>query len=317
MTINLLSKHRNSLMAIAMIWVAIRHSNFPMIINKAVNFVLVHCGYAGADAFVFLSGFGIYYACKKEPKYWDFIKRRLIRILPYSVAVCLLLFAIGSISLKDVFVNGFGLAIWFRIDWVYWYVSFILLMYLLTPFYMKLFKKNPYLVTVLGIGLVSLLCCFLSSRNVYIFFRTNLYLLGILFAHINDKKPETKMWWTLIPMVFGFVLQYYLIHYVGNNTLYTPPFLLAIPGVMCLSAWIIDKLKFVQKPLAWLSKYSFLFYLIHEEIVSLLYLNYAVLYRPGIYFDWLINIVAIVIALLISILIKKVIDYSIKIIMRT
>ena len=73
MSIKLISKHRTCLMALAMIWIGFNHSNFPFQ-SKIVNFFIL-CGYCGVDIFIFLSGFGLYYALKKEPTYKEYIKR--------------------------------------------------------------------------------------------------------------------------------------------------------------------------------------------------------------------------------------------------
>lgn len=84
---SLISKHKKELMSIAMIWVAFYHVYFEFKF-KPINFVLVKCGYGGVDLFVFLSGFSLYYAYEKENNYLEFIKRRLLRILPYKIIIC-------------------------------------------------------------------------------------------------------------------------------------------------------------------------------------------------------------------------------------
>lgn len=307
MKLRLISKYRSCLMALAMLWVAIRHSNFP--INfKPLKFLLYSCGYGGVDAFLFLSGFGIYYALKKEPVYWEFVKRRCLRILPYSIATAAVMFLLGRRTLNDALVEGLGLVVWLRQAWAQWYTSFILFLYLLTPLYFSFFKKKPLTVMTITIAAVFLLCQFLNDRNVYIFFRTGIYVLGIYFGYLNETKPELDCWWLPLLTIAGFALMFWLFHYVSNDTMYTQPFLLIIPGMLLFAAWCLDQLRFLQRPLAAMAPYTFQFYLIHEEVVAYLYSLYAVLYRPGIYFDYLINIVAIVLAFGLAIVLKKAVD---------
>lgn len=309
MPVSLLSKHRSSLMALAMIWIAIRHSYFPATF-KALDFFFQTSSYGGVDLFVFISGFGIYYAYKKQPEYKTFIKRRLLRVLPYSIVTCFLLFLLGFKSLYEAFVDGFGLAIWLRIDWLCWYTSFIILAYILTPFFIKIYLKKPVHTVVISIIVISAVCQMMNFRNIYIFFRFVVYILGIVFGHINDKNPNYNCLWLIPIMVFGWGLQYWLFHNLGNDVSHVLAFPFITPGMLVLTAYIVDKLKFVQKPLVVLSAYTYQFYLIHEVVLNYLYSYYEVLYRPGIYFDWLINIVGIIIALIFAIIIKKSIDFG-------
>lgn len=307
MKVSLLSKYRSCLMALAMLWVAYRHSNFPSI-WKPFGFVLYACGYGGVDAFLFLSGFGIYYACKKEKSYWHYLKRRLLRVLPYSVLAMMMLFAFGRKTFIHAIIEGFGLSIWFRSDWIQWYTSFLILIYAVAPLYYKIFKKSPCIVSLVAIFVTTAICYQLDYRNFYIFFRTVIFLIGFGFGYMNDVNPDQNVWWTLIVMVFGWWLQYYMLHNYGSDILHTQPFPFIIPGFMLLAAYFVDKISFIRKPLMWLSTYSYQFYLIHEEILGYIYSYYGVLYRPGIYFDWLINIAGFAIALLVGILLKKSVD---------
>lgn len=318
MKISLISKYRTCLMALSMIWIAIRHSwiSFPW---KPINFVLNTAGFGGVDAFLFLSGFGIYFACKKEKTYFEFMKKRLLRILPYSLLVMFLLFLFGKKTIFDALIQGSGLSLWFRIDWMQWYTSFIIFIYALTPLYYRIFKKKPIVVTTACVICVILLCQFLNARNTYIFSRIAIYALGFLFGYYFDTKPDLNIWWTQIFFVIGWVWEFYKMHYCNilidgiPQIQYTRGFFLIIPGMLLLLAYIIDRIRFLVKPLSWLGSYSFQFYLVHEEILSWLYEYYGLLYRPGIHFDLLINIAAMLLSLLVAILIKHSADYILRI----
>ena len=171
MTVDLIRKHRREIMAVAMIWIAIRHSYFP-IQSKILGFILNTCGYGGVDIFLFLSSFGLYYAYDKYSNYWSFIKRRFSRVLPYTIPMCIVLFYFNRRTLLEAIIDGLGLSIWFRNDWIYWYTSFLLFMYLLTPLYLRIFKKsnNKAFVTILSIVFVSIICYYLPSyQYIYIF----------------------------------------------------------------------------------------------------------------------------------------------------
>ena len=312
MSISLISKHRRALMGVAIIWIAIRHSMFPFTI-KPIAFVLDVCGYGGVDLFLFLSSFGLYYAYKKESRYWPFIKRRLSRILPYSIPIVIILFLFGKRTVSELFIDSFGLSIWLRNNWTFWYTSFLLWLYFLTPLYMKAFIKKPGLSTTLGILLVCVICYFLPYHYVYMHFRTCVFLLGFYFAYLNDHKKGDFMCWPLvIVMILGWGLLYYFFHHFGNETSHVLPFFFITPGLTLLCAWIIDKIKLLEIPLDFLGIYTYQFYLVHEDILAFMVSHYGEWYRPGIHFDFLINMGAIIVALIVAILYKKTIDYIMK-----
>ena len=79
MKLRLISKYRSCLMALAMLWVAIRHSNFP--INfKPLKFLLYSCGYGDVDAFLFLYRPGIYF---------DYLINIVAIVLAFGLAIVL------------------------------------------------------------------------------------------------------------------------------------------------------------------------------------------------------------------------------------
>ena len=312
MSIKLISKHRRALMGLAIIWIAIRHSNFPYDF-KIVRFFLDSCGYGGVDVFLFLSSFGLYYAYKKESNYFEFIKRRLKRILPYSMTMCFILFLFGKRTVRDFLIDFFGLSIFLRSDWIYWYTSFQLFMYFLTPIYLKIFNKKPLASTLCGIAVVSLICYFLPSYHyVYIYFRMNIFLLGFYFAYLNEKNDDRICIPSAIVMVFGWYMIYYFFHHFGNDIPHVLPMLFIVPGLTVFGAWVLDKIPLLEKPLDFIGQYTFQFYLIHEDVLAKLLEYWSVLYRPGIHFDFLINLAGIILAFIAAVIFKKIIDLVIR-----
>lgn len=299
-------------MGAAIIWIAIRHSNFPFTVRIA-RFILDSCGHGGVDMFLFLSSFGLYYAYRKESDYVSFMKRRLIRVLPYSMPMCLILFLFGKRTVSEFLIDFFGLSIFLRNNWTYWYTSFILFMYFLTPLYLKVFNKNPGRSTLCGIALVSVICYLLPSyQYVYIYFRIVIFLLGFYFAYLNEYHRDFKCWPLIPVMCFGWYLMYYYYHHFGNDIPHILPFVFIIPGLVILLAWIIDKVRIIQKPLDFIGIYTYQFYLIHEDLFAKLLERWSDWYRPGIHFDFFINLQGIVMAFIAAIIYKKIIDYIIE-----
>ena len=309
MNIKLISKYRSALMAIMMIWVAFYHSQFP-IGNKLLSFILERCGYAGACGFLFLSAFGLYYAYKKENKYCLFIKKRFYRIIPYCFPMIFIYLIINQKGLVDAFFNAFGIYSIIGINLTNWFTSCILLLYSITPFYLNIFKKKPVFVFLFVLLLIIILSSFTSNEVYkYILQCLSFYPIGFLFAYLNDLKDiKINSLLVIICFIIGWFMMYYAYHHYQNDINHIYPLYLIIPSMCLLASQLIDKLSFIQKILTSLGKYTYQFYLLHEQIEKLLYNNYGLLYRPGIYFDWLINIAAFLIALLLAIVLKRIVD---------
>ena len=313
MSIKLISKHRSALMAVAMFWIALEHSYFP-VHNKLISFVFVKCGYGGVSLFAFLSAFGLYYSYKKDSNYLHFIKRRLLKILPYSIPMGFIYAYFYEDSLFHGFVDGFGLSLLFRANLTNWFTSFILFVYFVTPLYLKIFNKKPLIVTIISIIIVTFVClfCDVSWDFRYVWFHLTICCMGFYFAYLNDldiKINYTYMCILFCLFLFGWFLMYYLYHNWGNDIKHIYPMFFITPGMILACAYLLDKMGFVTNILKKIGAYTYQFYLIHRPLVIyLLYKNYMLFYIQGINFDFWINVVAMIIAYILSVIYKKTID---------
>lgn len=101
-------------MAIAMLWIAIYHSNFP-INSKLITFLFAVCGYGGIYLFSFISGMGIFFSCSKEEGYSVYLKRRLLRILPYGLPIIIISAIKHHVPVKSMLIDCLGLSIFFSL----------------------------------------------------------------------------------------------------------------------------------------------------------------------------------------------------------
>lgn len=306
----LLSKHRKELLAVGMIWLALFHSYLPFHF-KSFSFVINACGYGGVDIFMFLSGFGIYFSYKKDSNYLSYIKRRLLRILPYNIILCIVMMFVYDRTLLETVLDALGLSIYFRGNLVNWYTSLILTLYVLSPLYLKIFNKKPELVTGVGIALIFVICRLNDSYHfVYIWFRSAIYLLGMYFGYALDKEKNIHEWFWIILSIIGWVLMYCLYHYYRNDYQHVYPLLLITPGLCLIFAHIFDKISIFDGFLSYISKYSYQFYMIHLIVRDVLYNYYGDIYNAlniGC-FDIVFNIAIIIIAFLISVLLTFIIN---------
>lgn len=150
-----LSRCRGELMGLAMLWVMLFHA----FLWKPKWKWLYHfkgIGFCGVDVFLLLSGMGLALSlCKRQQRYGDYLKRRLVRILPaywlvtgvYGLALRLA----GRTTLKTVVWTLSTLFYWCnRPNYFNWYVPALLGFYLIAPAAVALLKrlKRPQWVIV-------------------------------------------------------------------------------------------------------------------------------------------------------------------------
>lgn len=267
----------------------------------------------GVDVFMFLSGFGLFYAYKKENKYPVFIKRRLIKILPYNIIVCFIQMFTYKRTLLQTIINGFGLTLLFFDELFGWYTSFMMIIYLLTPIYLNIFKRKPCLVTSVGVIFTFLLCLYVNNYEfTYVFFRTAIYLLGIYFAYLYDNGYKINNWFWIILFFIGWALMYYMYHYIETGVQHVYPMFLIVPGMLIILSYFFDKVTIFRKPLNFISKYTYQFYLLQSTVIDFAYKYYGELYHPIplIGFDLFINIICSLLAFLLAVLLTYIVELA-------
>lgn len=158
--LDLISKHRNALFGIAILWIVLVHSDdfgvwFASLGKQNIFNLIVNYGNVGVDIFLFLSGMGLYFSFRKSDQIRPFIAKRLIRVLPPVLLICGTIWAIRFLIMKPrntlVFFQDITLMrFWLKGDSQIWYVDFILLLYLVYPIvYHYLFDKGHALALVL------------------------------------------------------------------------------------------------------------------------------------------------------------------------
>ncbi|NDV78384.1 acyltransferase family protein [Dysgonomonas sp. 511] len=144
-----LSRYRAQLMGIAILSILLYHIphewyhvDFPLSLIK-------HYFYFGSDTFLFLSGFGVYFAyTKRRNNLKEFYLRRIRRILPYVYPVILVtgiaLFYLGEVNLFE-FIQIITLFDYLIAGFLYnWFVPVILFFYLISPLLIKFLSKKSF-----------------------------------------------------------------------------------------------------------------------------------------------------------------------------
>lgn len=146
--IQMLSTYRNLLMGLAAIGVFVMHFivqgvlAFPSPLKK-IETVLLLWGSSGVDVFCLLSGFGLFYSLEKNPKLSQYYKKRVIRVyIPFLLITIPGYLFFLKISIKKSLIKWTTLYLWVSGNDGTWFVSFIIVMYLLSPIIYKFYKSS-------------------------------------------------------------------------------------------------------------------------------------------------------------------------------
>ncbi len=188
-------KNKVEIMAIAMLLIMFCHS--PIIIDNDILSFIHSYSYIGVDIFLLLSGAGCLYSYRKGKSKKLFIKKRIMRTLPFylpiTIVLCFLLLKLRYIGVGEfwgqVTLTNFFLGLGKYPRW-YWYVPSLLVLYLLTPlivdFHDKYKDKIKVDYVIAGITFLILLLGIIPKNCYYYLFigRIPIYLIGL---YIGDK----------------------------------------------------------------------------------------------------------------------------------
>lgn len=252
---NLISRHRNLLKVIAIIWIMLYHMNLKTAL-PVLGF-LQEVGYGGVDIFFFLAGFGSYYSLDKDDDCLRFMGRKLQSLLPYYIPFILIWMVYKKVVhqifvteiVGNVTMTGYlaGAANQFN-----WYIDGIIVMYLLAPYIYKLIKrtKNVRLTGALLVGAALLVSvAFWHTQLLIIATRLPIFVVGMLVARgWGDKSTTVPMFISaLVTTLLGFAAMYAALNYIDLDRWHYGtwwyPFLVITPGLCVAISWIADRLK--------------------------------------------------------------------------
>lgn len=284
-----LIRWRNLWLGVAMLWIIFAHSGLK-IDSQFLNY-LKNWGYGGVDICLFASGLGCYFSLNKDPDTLRFLKRRLLRLAPTYIPFMLVWCVYrrlthGPYPLTAVAGNLLGIQDLTGLGNSFnWYISAILLFYLLAPLFKDLADRLSPTKQALFLGVLLLISVPFWRADGYIITLTRLpiFYCGMLLARwCREEKVLTAkpLLACLLAMVLGFGLLHYCYNHfesiLWSHGLHWYPFLLITPGLcitLSLVAGATEKLRFsplLTKPLEAIGKCSFELYLVHIPIFEFL-----------------------------------------------
>lgn len=219
--LNIVSKYRNEVYGISILWVVIFHANaidnvdlsFGCSTLRFLDYFLC-AGSVGVDIFLFLSGICLYFSFTKCPDYKEFITKRLSRVLLPTYLIYSLYWLIRFVAINHdlvAFISRMTLMrFWITGDSTIWFVSLILVLYLLYPYiYSFLFENSHFIlksIVLIISSLVFVTIYYLSSKDLYHLFniaitRIPIFMVGCVFGKlVYDGKTVS---WIFVPVVIA------------------------------------------------------------------------------------------------------------------
>lgn len=143
-TWSIFSQYKSELYGITILWIMIFHSylngiDFYTGENKVFQILdtIIKKGNMGTDMFLFLSGIFCYFSFVKKDNYFEFIKRRIAKLLPTVLLISGVYWLFELIWTKDIWKFLLRITLcdfWVTGDQQIWFVSLIMLCYMGYPF---------------------------------------------------------------------------------------------------------------------------------------------------------------------------------------
>lgn len=273
-----------------MIWIVFAHSGFKP--GSMLFTYLKAWGYGGVDISLFASGLGCYFSLEKDSDALRFLKRRIARLAPVYIPFILLwcvyhYLTHGPYPVSAVLGNLLGIQNLTGLENSFnWYISALLLFYVLSPLLKSLTDRIGYGRQVVVIGFLLLLSVPFWTADTYIITVTRLpvYYAGMVFGRMCKEDRELSLP-ALVGCVAASALGFWLMKFCTDHFesilwsygLHWYPFLLITPGVcivLSLAGLALEKVRYskvLTKPLAAIGAYSFELYLLHVPLYEFLH----------------------------------------------
>jgi peptidoglycan/LPS O-acetylase OafA/YrhL len=191
MNMEIISQRRTELMGFATIWIAVLHG--PLWFHTTLLSLYKASGYCGVEMFLFLSAFGLYYSYHShKTTAVEFFRRRLMRLLPAVIAVSLFSMIVMNNKIWNMLSCYWFLGFFWRKDITAWFLPAIIVLYAISPLYLKYFddgREEKMTAAAMAAGLLLGLLLRQSYRIVF-YFRIPVFFLGFLAGKYSfEKRP--------------------------------------------------------------------------------------------------------------------------------
>jgi peptidoglycan/LPS O-acetylase OafA/YrhL len=290
----LVGKYRQMLMGLMILWIVFLHMHiaFPITMwGQGLRF-FQGCGILAVDIFFLLSGFGLCFS-KSGPNIFRFFKKRVFRVLPaywvvIGIETILLILANNGISIGRFFRLFLGLEFPLTGNLDYWFVSAIIICYMLFPFINHILGKKNLLKNAAGAISICLLIGILISFSgicsylLVFILRIPSFILGIVLGKFVFEKKQvffsSKQMGAIIILLFLGFLSYGAVgrwassYFKWNLGLYWYPGIIAsLPCCFLLAIFcdfVNNRVRMFCSIIAFIGKYTLEIYLVNGLLVN-------------------------------------------------
>ena len=225
-----ISEARNVIFGIATLWIGLFHSDY---LNDTISYYIKSdfiaeplkfirgTGNVGVDMFLFLSGIGLYFSFTKDSHVLSFWKKRLMRVLPSAFLIATFYFSFRYVNgrfnsgpfyyfLRETFLYFFV-----KGERVFWFISLILLMYLVFPIFYKIIDKwkawgmiGMVAVVIAGTFAIRAIAPGVYSNVEIALCRIPVFVIGIWAGRfVMEKKEIDRRWlWLVLAVAVGMLV---------------------------------------------------------------------------------------------------------------
>ena len=210
-----ISQARSVLFGIATLWIGLFHSDHLSLAPYTDSRFLIGAfhffrsiGNVGVDMFLLLSGIGLFFSFSRDGRVLSFWKKRLLRVLPTAFLIATVYFSFRYVTGR--YTSGFSeyfsrmtFTYFFREgERVFWFISLILVLYLVFPVLYKVIERYRGPGTVGLVALVVALTMTLRQvapdtyANIEIALcRVPVFIIGIWAGKFVVQKKEVDRRW--------------------------------------------------------------------------------------------------------------------------
>ena len=174
MNLGLLSKHRNVIYGLAILWVVFFHAatNNSIDFSFGLDWLLpfdffLRRGNVGVDMFLFLSGICLYFSFVRNPDILSFMRKRLIRIVPSTFLIFGTYWLVRFLAIDHnltLFLSRMTLMrFWMTGETAIWFVSLIIVLYVIYPYLFCFFFGRDGKESHFGVFIFVLCFCYASA----------------------------------------------------------------------------------------------------------------------------------------------------------
>lgn len=286
------SRRRGEIMGFAIVCILFFHSGIRVAEPWNYCFNLLW----GVDIFFFCTGLGVHRSLSRSNDAIAFYKRRFRRIYPAYLPVVLVFFApVAARAFAAGRVWSTVQQLWGNIllfGWINelenqfnWYPQAIALVYFVAPALYVAVRcggaRKEWLIALFSFFIVSQ-PCFFNGNLLILWSRMPYFMMGLIGEELATRKCDKRVNAPLLILLFlaGNYLMYYGQRFptelLWGYGLSWYPGLLIVPGAMLILPWAFelferaDALKWINRMLAMLGKWSFEIFLVHLLFFALI-----------------------------------------------